>query len=107
MHLNAYGIENELDRRDIVTLPFVDPQHNADGSYDSNHVDMTDSHVHEFLSNHSQGRKRQKDCPAIKTAAAASSLAAKACPRRRRNIHSIELNRVLSFHLYGLHAFGN
>ena len=50
-------MENEFDRRDIVTLPVVDPpQHNADGSYDSNHVDMTDSHVHEFLSNHSQGR---------------------------------------------------
>jgi len=29
-------------------------KHNADGSYDANHVDMTDSHVHEFLSNHSQ-----------------------------------------------------
>lgn len=29
-------------------------KHNADGSYDHNHVDMTDSHVHEFLSNHSQ-----------------------------------------------------
>lgn len=29
-------------------------KHNADGSYDTHHVDMTDSHVHDFLSNHSQ-----------------------------------------------------
>ena len=48
-----------------INSPFL-AQHNADGSYDGNHVDMTDSHVHEFLSNHSQGsQKEEEDCSAV------------------------------------------